>query len=265
MKPLNLPKESQETLLNGASMFIEPIYHSYLISDEEMIETHSPYQIGDEVRFSTLDENYDSYQELYTFIFDEKVSNVILWHNDNKVTYIKEKSNKSFDWLEDRTFNISMDKFKVKVKNALKVLKNTYRVEIKTKMYSTGEYSSSIYGIGGASSAKYISEYEIKSTLDAFKAALHMARDINSRFKAIIKDVKVTTLDNISDNEMQKILGIDFHIPIVYCSDDDYTSNQAEKACAKLYSYFKDWYNKQYDNYDKNPYVFLYEIERTNK
>lgn len=28
---------------------------------------------------------------------------------------------------------------------------------------------------------------------------------------------------------------------------------------------FKDWYNKQYGNYDDNPYVFLYEIERINK
>jgi hypothetical protein len=48
MKPLNIPKESQEALLNGASMFIMPIddYSSYC-NDTSLI----PYQIGDEVYF----------------------------------------------------------------------------------------------------------------------------------------------------------------------------------------------------------------------
>ena len=64
MKPLNLPKESQEALLNGGSMFIVPItdrqlemYKNYLISKqitntEPINIEHSsiaPYQIDDEV------------------------------------------------------------------------------------------------------------------------------------------------------------------------------------------------------------------------
>lgn len=52
MKPLNLPKESQEALLNGASMFIVPLsngqqdFEEYCINPIDII---SKYQIGDEV------------------------------------------------------------------------------------------------------------------------------------------------------------------------------------------------------------------------
>lgn len=57
MKPLNLPKLSQEALLNGANMFLMPCNNELLDYDcEDFIETsklltlkESPYQIGDEV------------------------------------------------------------------------------------------------------------------------------------------------------------------------------------------------------------------------
>lgn len=51
MKPLNLPKESQEALLNGAGMFFITIstHLSYMCELKQYPEKYSPYQIGDEV------------------------------------------------------------------------------------------------------------------------------------------------------------------------------------------------------------------------
>ena len=56
MKPLNLPKESQEALLNDASMFLLPIpkeYQNNKLMDKFWTKgaliAGNPYQIGDEV------------------------------------------------------------------------------------------------------------------------------------------------------------------------------------------------------------------------
>ena len=57
MKPLNIPKESQEALLNGASMFLMPIddeifekgWSKYQFLQDYRLKEFAPYQIGDEV------------------------------------------------------------------------------------------------------------------------------------------------------------------------------------------------------------------------
>ena len=68
---------------------------------------------------------------------------------------------------------------------------------------------------------------------------------------AIIKDVKVIKVQKIPWNIKLNILtGYDL---------------ENQKHNIFIEPLFKDWYNKQYGNYKDNPYVFLYEIERTNK
>ena len=73
----------------------------------------------------------------------------------------------------------------------------------------------------------------------------------DSDFKATIKDVKVV---KVMDTEKTE-------------NYDDYSRFLHNILGLKRGAYsqvvFANWYNKQYGNYDENPYVFLYEIERS--
>jgi len=69
----------------------------------------------------------------------------------------------------------------------------------------------------------------------------------DSDLKATIKNVKVVRVQDIKAMEVANFMS-----PL-----------NAFKADEKgKFIWFKDWYNKQYGNYENNPYVFLYKIER---
>jgi len=55
-------------------------------------------------------------------------------------------------------------------------------------------------------------------------------------YRATIKDVKVVRVQDLTTLQIVNIT----NTPFVF---------------------FEDWYNKQYGNYEDNPYVFLYEVE----
>jgi hypothetical protein len=147
MKPLNLPKESQEALINGASMFIVPLssgqqnFEEYMIDPIDII---SRYQIGDEVYIN----------EPYGF---------------------------------DKNFNLIY--------------------EDDSAWFKVNHYSD--------------------------------MRPYQSRYKATIKDVKVVRVYDLFRFGYSALLG----------------------AWSKTEEDFKDWYNKQYGNYEDNPYVFVYEVK----
>ena len=64
--------------------------------------------------------------------------------------------------------------------------------------------------------------------------------DVDKEYKAIIKDIKVVRVQDFDSLDMGEIT-----------------------ATSRLFSKpFSDWYNKQYQNYDENPFVFLYTVER---
>ena len=65
--------------------------------------------------------------------------------------------------------------------------------------------------------------------------------DVDKQFKATIKDVKVVRLHDLFSIGASALLG----------------------AWSKTEEDLKDWYNKQYGNYEENPYVFLYEVKET--
>ena len=62
--------------------------------------------------------------------------------------------------------------------------------------------------------------------------------DVDKQYKATIKDVKVVRLHDLNTQDVVSIM-----------------SNPN--------MFLEDWYNKQYGNYEENPYVFLYEVEET--
>lgn len=151
MKPLNLPKESQEALLNGASIFLVPIVYSELIlknskvykpnwtgNDYGEIEIKSPYQIGDKV-------------------------------------YLQEY----------------------------------------VEMSREGYYESE----------------EIKPS--------------QCGYKIIIKDIKIIRVQDLDVNDVINLR--------IECNGENWKI---------FYDDIEKWYNKQYKNYDENPYIFLYEVER---
>jgi hypothetical protein len=166
MKPLDLPKESQEALLNGANMFIVPIdtteeFINKLKNDKYSVENYlkfvfSPYQIDDEV------------------------------------------------YLQEEFIN-----------------------QMGRIVYSdTREFSSS-----GEELIETSSEME----------------EYQSRWKGVIKNVKVVRVQDLTYIEHSKILA--------HCIDIQHNT-------VPLLENFQYLYNKQYHNYEDNPYVFLYEIER---
>lgn len=63
-------------------------------------------------------------------------------------------------------------------------------------------------------------------------------------YKATIKDIKVVRVQDITYQERCRM-----KLP----KDGVYWQKDVE-----------NWYNKQYGNYEDNPYVFLYEVERIN-
>ena len=88
--------------------------------------------------------------------------------------------------------------------------------------------------------------------------------DIDKEYKATIKSIKVVKVQDIDDDRtMDNINPDNWQYPssanYLY---DDYTNNIIEEIANKRFTTFIDWYNKQYSNYEDNPYVFLYEVER---
>jgi len=65
---------------------------------------------------------------------------------------------------------------------------------------------------------------------------------IDSKEIGTIKSVKIIKVQDININDMWETAKF---------KDNFWTSR-----C------FKNWYNKQYNNYDQNPYVFLYEVAK---
>lgn len=70
-------------------------------------------------------------------------------------------------------------------------------------------------------------------------------------YKIIIKDIKVV-----------KVKDIDYELAYTIQGKKE---SKFWSDCENEVGIFVDWYNKQYGNYDDNPYVFLYEIERLYK
>jgi hypothetical protein len=68
--------------------------------------------------------------------------------------------------------------------------------------------------------------------------------DKNYKYKATIEDVKVVRIRELSLEQMLKTTG--------------FTQYQFEE---NGWGIFIDWYNKQYVEYEDNPYVFLYEVK----
>ena len=62
-------------------------------------------------------------------------------------------------------------------------------------------------------------------------------------YKATIKDIKIV-----------RVQEIDFNTKMILCINSEMRSNPHHT--------FINWYNKQYKNYDENPYLFLYEVEK---
>ena len=67
-------------------------------------------------------------------------------------------------------------------------------------------------------------------------------------YKANIKDIKVVRVQELNIDEKEKISSF---------SSKVYSKKNNNRA---FHLDFKDWYNKQYKNYEDNPYLFLYEL-----
>ena len=80
--------------------------------------------------------------------------------------------------------------------------------------------------------------------------------------KTTVKDIKVIIVQDLCYLQIENLINISFNIPNVCGVEDSYSFDLAEEQSNKLYTYFIDWYNKQYKNYDENPYIFLYEIQK---
>ena len=68
-------------------------------------------------------------------------------------------------------------------------------------------------------------------------------------YKATIKDVKVVRVHELSDS-------------ILVSLDKDLMNSLVYMESKGLKHDFRIWYNEQYGNYNENPYVFLYGVER---
>jgi len=77
---------------------------------------------------------------------------------------------------------------------------------------------------------------------------------IDNKEIGTIKSVKVVKVQDIDAIGIANIMKIS--IPIPRCIDG------AKKAYDLLENKFKDWHNKQYNNYNQNPYLFLYEVAK---
>ena len=85
----------------------------------------------------------------------------------------------------------------------------------------------------------YLQEYTEMSREGYYKS--EEVKPSQCGYKAIIKDVKVIRVKDFDSLDMGEITA----------------------TGGRLFSKpFLEWYNKQYKNYDENPYVFLYEVEK---
>ena len=206
MKLLNLPKESQEVLLNGVSMFIVPISHplepAYMMTRQKMykntlIERFSLYQIGDEVYLQ---------EEFRIGYWDTKTLQMAFDYKSGKCDTLRNIPKEDFfDCLKE-------------------IISNLSRIDVKPDQ-----------------SGNYVWE-KYNSPLDWNDAS--QMQPHQSRYKATIEDVKIVRIRELSLGQMLKTTG--------------FTQYQFEE---NGWGIFIDWYNKQYENYEGNPYVFLYEVE----
>jgi len=72
--------------------------------------------------------------------------------------------------------------------------------------------------------------------------------DENYKYKTTIEDIKVV---RVQDIEYQLAYKLQAKQESIFWSD-----------CANEVGAFEDWYDKQYGNYEDNPYVFLYGVEK---
>lgn len=197
MKALNLPKESQEALLNGASMFIIPALK--IISD-----TMGGIISIKEYRKSGIGQFIDYYD---------------------------------IDFERHYCFN-------VKLQSPYQIGDEVY---IKRINIENGELICPICGFWclGTGGQGCINKPDLYYNEIYF----------------IIKDIKVVRVQKIAkkgyfdgadiDEQVLKGLGFEW---IGYFNRESY-----EEIGYKLFKY---WYNKQYNKYEDNPYVFLYTVER---
>jgi hypothetical protein len=197
MKNLNLPKESQEALLNGASMFIES-YKFKTIRNWNGTENKNPKVLYDNNNMPYGCELVDIYTDETSECTD-------------------------YTFIETPSYQIGEEVY----------LQEEFINQMGRIVYSdTREFSCS--GVELIETASEMEEYQ-------------------SRWKGVIKNVNVVKIEEITAVQIDKILNL---------KSINKTGGITIENYAELIDIFKDWYNKQYGNYDKNPYMFLYEIER---
>ena len=194
MKLLNLPRESQEALLNDASMFLIPF---------------------NEYELFNLDEEFHNINTIYIT-------------NNNIYGYGTSYTDGEFE-----------NEWEIELNTPYKIGDKVYLQE--DFFFSNSELID----------YEYI-EYCLEHTdtdidiLDEEGSLLNASQmqENQSRYKAIIKDIKVIRVQEIDIDEWYNLSNIAWG--------------------TNIWLSIKNWYNEQYGEkeYSKNPYVFLYEIEK---
>ena len=156
-------------------------------------------------------------------------------------------------------------------KDALLNSASMFIVPVRKVISDTTGSSPSIKGYRENGIGKFIDYYDIDfgrhycfNIIEQSPYQIGENLTIDNKDKATIKSIKVVKVQDIDDDRtMDNINPDNWQYPssanYLY---DDYTNNIIEEIANKRFTTFIDWYNKQYGNYEDNPYVFLYEVER---